>query len=496
MDVRCPQCQTLYELDERQTSRGSVTLKCSRCQHVFRFETKSAISQENQRRWMINSTRDGSLLYFTDFGDLHRWIMEKKVRRNDTISRTGEKWVEVGTIPEFAPIFVVVDSISDLTGAPEDSYIATRVREGTPAESENTAVETPQGKTGPGPETAERERIKTNVQFPGAKAPKAEAKASNTGPNPAAPPQRAPQPTPGELPPRPGGRPHIETGERKVPSGAQKSAPKPAPKPAEPEWAMTTEETSRSEAFEPESSGSSIGIILFVLVLLIGGGAAAVWFTQPQLVEQLLGTATPAGEEIVALGETTAATTSNGETTATEPISAPEVVASAYDAAHAAKQTREGEIFGGVMFAIQQPMNNAIDLALTRAGKAAEGGLVDEQIAEAQKALERGRTSKAKDLFEAVLEFEPKNADATSGLGFIFLEQSNPERAARQFRKAIDYGGGDGTAYIGLGAAERQLGNPEAAYNAYDLYLGRYPRGEKASIARYQLQQLKKQLGM
>jgi predicted Zn finger-like uncharacterized protein len=515
MDVRCPQCETLYELDERQTARRAVTLKCSRCQHVFRFEPGTSISQENQRRWMINSTRDGAVLYLTDFTDLHRWIMEKKVRRDDTISRTGEKWVKLGSVPEFAPIFIVVDSIADLTGSPEDSHIATRVKEGTPASvevEENTAVETPTARTN---DTSERPRVKTNVQFPNANAqrptsrtpgpsaapatPAAPAARQGAAPNaassPASGPARAPQPTPGQLPPRPGGRPHTDTGERSAP---RPKPSKPGPAESDPAWAIGDDDSAGPIADAPAaqpSTGSRAPLIIFLLLLVVGGGAATLWFTQPELVQQLLGTAMPDDSPVVALGETTV---DEPDAAVAEPeVADPATsVDAALTAAFEAQRAREGELFDGAVFAIHQPLSMAIDMAATRAGKAAEGGLVDEQLASAKKALERGRVRQAKDLFEQVLEFEPRNADAVAGLGFVYLEQSNPERAASQFRRAIDLGGGDGSAYIGLGTAERQRGDAQAAYDAYDLYLGRYPRGEKASIARYQLQQLRKQLGM
>jgi predicted Zn finger-like uncharacterized protein len=52
MDVRCPQCETLYEFDDAHFQKsGAVTLKCSNCGHVFRLEPEqNEPIQENQRR--------------------------------------------------------------------------------------------------------------------------------------------------------------------------------------------------------------------------------------------------------------------------------------------------------------------------------------------------------------------------------------------------------------------------------------------------------------
>lgn len=518
MDVRCPQCQTLYELEERQLSSGAVTLKCSRCQHVFRFESGSRPVEENQRRWMINSSRDGAILYLNDFTDLHRWIMEKKVRRDDKISRTGDKWSTIGSIPEFAPIFIVVESISDLTGSPEDSHIATRVREGTPASGAGQAAPSsspddasaPRAEKAPSKQSPERPRVKTEVQFPDASGSMPVADAPQRTPSSEEQtrrerPRRPSRPTPGDLPPRPGGKPPVETGERTAPATSS-PAGKPEPNASdtlEDDWSIgDTGQPGRVDKVSAEfpvatSSRSRAPMIALVLLLGLGGGAAALYFARPDLVEEFV-PGLAQSDAVVALGETTSDAQPDAASIVegTDDIDVDARIDNAYSAAFEAQSRREAELFEGAIFAIHQPLGQAVELATSTASKAAEGGLTDEKLADARSALERGRLSRAENLFEEVLEFEPRNANAIAGLGFIYLEKSNASRAATQFRRAIDLGGGDGSAFIGLGTAERQLDNPQAAYDAYDLYLGRFPRGEKASIARYQLEQLKKQLGM
>jgi Flp pilus assembly protein TadD len=98
--------------------------------------------------------------------------------------------------------------------------------------------------------------------------------------------------------------------------------------------------------------------------------------------------------------------------------------------------------------------------------------------------------------FRDILSRHPREAAAVSGLGWALLELGRAKEASAEFERAISMDVNHGDAYIGLGTAHRQLGQLQDAYEAYDQYLGRFPKGPKASIASYQMTQLKKQLGM
>lgn len=114
MDVSCPQCETVYEVEELNAYSAAISLQCSQCSFVFRLPAPGHSIQENQRRWMIRSHQSGDILYFNTFDMLHRWIMEGKVGGDDTISRTGERWTALKSIGEFAPIFQTVESIAKI----------------------------------------------------------------------------------------------------------------------------------------------------------------------------------------------------------------------------------------------------------------------------------------------------------------------------------------------------------------------------------------------
>ncbi|MFW5967897.1 MAG: zinc-ribbon domain-containing protein, partial [Persicimonas sp.] len=117
MDVQCPQCDTLYEIDARQLRGGAATFKCSHCQHVFRLKTHASLTREDERRWMVRDADSGDVLYFDTFDELHAWIIEGRVGARDSVSRTGDKWSRLGDIGEFRPIFQAAQSTSEVSSS-------------------------------------------------------------------------------------------------------------------------------------------------------------------------------------------------------------------------------------------------------------------------------------------------------------------------------------------------------------------------------------------
>lgn len=119
MDVRCPSCGTDYELDDARVPDTGLPVKCSKCGHVFRAVRPAPGSGEPARvvtgihsaatEWMIRRT-SGEMVRFRELTTLQRWIVERKVSRNDEISKTGKKWEKLGNIPELAIFFQVIES--------------------------------------------------------------------------------------------------------------------------------------------------------------------------------------------------------------------------------------------------------------------------------------------------------------------------------------------------------------------------------------------------
>ena len=466
MDVRCPKCQTLYELDDTQVKASVVTLKCSQCQYVFRFESKQAAIQENHRRWMVRKNKTGDVLYCNTFDVMHQWIMKGQITKKDAISRTGNSWMVLGEIGEFVPVFQVVESISNLTGqpSPEDSAIAARKISG-----EHAPAELPVPQPVAPPAEPERERIRTEIQF-GHQATEDVTQRA-----------RPSRPTPSALPPNP----RVMRDERFI-------TPQP---PQNSEWElggdvphthMTNEVTLQTEM--PRSNASWI---VAILILLVGVGAYVYFFQQPWLTS-VVGTNTPPVSLTTDGPPQTAAVTA-AQAPSEDPWA---LVQNAIDQALSAKSALEAQRFAAAMDALRPGFDSALGVATEEAELAAEGGGLKWKVDEARRALERGRAAQALSMYKDVLDIDARNSAAVAGIAWCYIEMGRFDDAASNFRRALELDPKEGDALIGLGTAERQRGNLKAAHDAYDLYLGRHPKGAKASIARYQLDALRKQLGM
>lgn len=464
MDVRCPQCQTIYELDDDQVGARSVTLKCSQCQHVFRLEGRNAIVQENQRRWMIRRQDEGDILYLNTFDRLHEWIMKQEVEKGDEISRTGDKWVVLGEIGEFMPMFQVVDSITKMEDELQDrndiSSIATRMSET------------------PGTQPAQnRERIRTSIQYGNENSPEASQRPS---------PQRAEDITKKVRPSQitPAGV-LVDSDDEPTTPGPVRTDGTPVPVDAatsRDDWNIDLADEAETSGMYPSQPKRSRGIGLLLTIGLLGVLIAAAY---SYLVE---GPTDSTAEKVVTIGKT-----NQSQTAEVDPQDVlDDAVTRALSAAHAENDAR------WTMWhdTASRPFYIALDTAYAAADEASVTVELEDALIDARIALENGKLEDASRKFQLVLAKNPGNPAATTGLGWALLELGRADQALAQFKLAVDRNPEFPDAYIGLGTAHRQLGDPKKAYDAYDLYLGRFPKGEKASIASYQMKQLKKQLGL
>ena len=463
MDVRCPQCQTLYELDERRVSTGPVTLKCSQCQHVFKLEGRIATVQENTRRWMIRRQKSGDILYLNSFETLHEWIMKRECRKDDEISRTGNRWATLGAIPEFGPLFSVVESISALEGSTVSS-IATRLPTAPHRNEQPTPPSMPAATA-----AAPRERVRTSLQY--ADPPRQQRaeditkRVGSTGP---------------ALPPSP----------RAAPAAASAAPATTDSGLEEDSWTVDLSsappelETTTAYAPRPAKKRSSARIWIAGLALLAAaaGTALAAHFDVLPFERE------PA-KKVVAIGQP--------ETP--KVVASPDPVAlvdEALGASLTAAHDQNEAIWTMWHDLASAPFYIALDTAYAAADTASVGVQLDQRIRDARGALENGKLNQANAAFRQILAQHPRNSSAISGLGWTLHALGRTDDAAEEFRRAIDINPEEGDAYIGLGTVLRRLGDERGAYDAYDRYLGRFPRGDKASIASYQMEQLRRQLGL
>jgi Tfp pilus assembly protein PilF len=73
------------------------------------------IMSEDSAGWMIRMSRSGEVFRFRELTTLQQWIVERKVNRDDEISRTGDQWKKLGGIAELASFFHIVEQAAVLS---------------------------------------------------------------------------------------------------------------------------------------------------------------------------------------------------------------------------------------------------------------------------------------------------------------------------------------------------------------------------------------------
>src|SRR3954451_3092649 len=116
MDVRCERCLTEYELEDGSVGDEGAPVQCTACGNTFMVTPvhvapdlgEAADSAPAAAEWLVE-TPEGPAHRFRNLTSLQKWIIERKVTRDDRISRTGQAWRRLGDIVELAPFFDVVD---------------------------------------------------------------------------------------------------------------------------------------------------------------------------------------------------------------------------------------------------------------------------------------------------------------------------------------------------------------------------------------------------
>lgn len=149
MDVRCEKCDTIYELEDSRVGDSGVDVQCTRCGHIFRARRRpplvtkeiaalrgataqlSAITPapgaeptvrdvpQRDRPWYLRLRRTQEVLRFHDLSLLRQWIIDKRVTRDDDVSRGGQSWRRLGSIVELEAFFYE-----------SEQAVATRLRTG------------------------------------------------------------------------------------------------------------------------------------------------------------------------------------------------------------------------------------------------------------------------------------------------------------------------------------------------------------------------------
>lgn len=142
MEVRCDRCKSQYTIDDARVTEAGVTVRCTQCQHTFIVKKKAWVvtvpvkpgeevgpsidlgaepppatpeppatppaAKPPAREWRVRQA-SGNTFTFRELTSLQRWIVERKIARDDEISMDGQKWKRLGDIAELAGFFLLVD---------------------------------------------------------------------------------------------------------------------------------------------------------------------------------------------------------------------------------------------------------------------------------------------------------------------------------------------------------------------------------------------------
>jgi predicted Zn finger-like uncharacterized protein len=109
---------------------------------------------------------------------------------------------------------------------------------------------------------------------------------------------------------------------------------------------------------------------------------------------------------------------------------------------------------------------------------------VDKAIDQAGRFLEKGKPSRALDLYDRVLMAKPTLTDALYGKGVALYNMGRTEDAINAFKKTLEVNHRFGDAMIGIAEAYKKLNDRKSAGKFYQQYLDMYPTGPQATAAR------------
>jgi predicted Zn finger-like uncharacterized protein len=532
MDVSCPRCKTDYEFDDARVPDAGVTVKCTQCSHVFRVRKKSvpapvsaaapAIMKPGdetepglprhapaQREWKVRQP-SGNVFSFKELTTLQKWIVERKVSRDDEISLTGEAWKRLGNIAELASFFQVVDDakkVQELEALQQMQQKLSTKPEVAPAPPAPPPLpvqhDEPSGpkavaQSGAVPAPGERAGVLTMpveaTSFP--------ARTKPSGNDPPTLPPDAPAPPPLRQPRAKLTETLRDPGFTMPPPRGNEDRPAPYRAPPPPREMPSELVEMQSREFTQDSGGSNAGVWIGLLLVLLGIGGAAGWYFVVYVPEQQRQKELADIQQRVKSDEDARLKTEEAAKAETDRKAKEEK-----DAADKKKKEDEEKALSAALAASKDAgVRDAGTVAeATPTGTGTGSGTGQETkdkkpagcksadcfISQGDRLRDRERAEAALDAYGKALDLKPDNVEALTGKGLCYLDMAKPALAEPMLEQALKMNPRYAPAIMGLAESYRFQGKKDAAVAMYQKYLDSFPNGPEAGVAKSNIDRLK-----
>jgi predicted Zn finger-like uncharacterized protein len=465
MDVRCDRCQTEYELEDDSVAERGASVQCTTCGHTFVVSkqapaatpTPGPTTEMNAPAWLL-TTEEGKAHRFRDPTTLQKWIVERRVGRNDRVTPPGGGTRRLGDMDELRPFFDLVDQAD---------------RASTTRGARPTQPETPQRLTAAG--------------------------ARGYSSSSAAPPDYA---SPDE------DDDDMLMGGRRSRGGAQRGR------------AAGRLDSEITAGLSGMGVDDSIDVVIpqrklgkyLVRGLVLAGLAIGAWYLGSRSgTSKVVATApapavaapapaaappaapAPAPAPPPAAPATPPAAAAAPAAAATAAAPAPPPAAAAAPPAAAPPAPRAAAPAAAPPEPGPSPSRSSARAASSAADSGGRPRGYESLVAEADRALENGNTAKAQKLIDEALKLQPNGVAVVTSSGYLLLDKHKPLAAIGEFKRALNNSPNFPQALFGLGEAYRAAGQPSQAVEAYKRYVEAAPGGSDAPAARRQIRELESQ---
>jgi predicted Zn finger-like uncharacterized protein len=485
MDVRCEKCKTDYEFDDARITEAGVTVKCTTCGHVFKVKKKAlvvtvpvnaddgqtsvspaasvtappagtgafvpsmpgATPAPKDKEWKVRQS-NGNVFSFKELTTLQKWIVERKVSRDDEISLNGDTWKRLGNIAELASFFQVVDE-------------AQKGQQLQALQSAGALGYTPPGATPAGGYAIPSgDALPPQLSFPGPAAFRTGAPMQSAAMTASAMP-------PMQAPPQVNVTFHNPMAQ---PVAAPVPIPGPAAPPAPAARAAPAASTEDDLAAAKLKKGGPSGVLIALLVLAVLGGGGYVAYSQWWVPQQ---EAKEREAQALADAQQKAAEAEKEKKAAEAKLAEEEKAKkAAEDAARAAAAAATPDAGAVVAASAKQPRD------------------FDGWMALGDKLREREKAEAALDAYGRAADLNPDRAEPHAGRGLALMDMGQKLQAEAAFLQALRLNPRYGVALMGLAETYRTQGKNEEAKKYYEQYLDVLPSGPEAAVARQALQRL------